>query len=172
VSIAWPPTERSEKWEVRIEPPDGSPRANGPVNAPARVPRLRAHLRCETQPGASAHPLAAGRESAGERPCQRAGKGPVALCAPSVRNAAGGFRPSAEPPDGSPRANGPVNALAKGPWRCAHLRCETPPGASARPLSRRTGVRGRTALPTRWQRARGVVRTFGAKRSRGLPPIR
>ncbi len=61
-----------------------------------RRPWQRAHLRCESQPGASAHPLAfpaAGRQSAGKGRCKHDGKRPSAARAPSVRNRSRGLPP-------------------------------------------------------------------------------
>jgi hypothetical protein len=119
--------------------PDGSPRANGTADANEYGTWQSAHLWCETQLGASALPLAvpaAGRQSAGKRYCKRKRIRHLAERAPSVRNTAGGFRPS------------------------------------ARRASRRTAVRGQTALQTQTNTALGRARTFGVKHSRGLPPIR
>ena len=132
-----------------FQPHGGSLRANGPANALANA-LDSAHLRCETQPGASAQPLsrmvqphgsAAWRQPAGKRP----------LPTPNQRHR-----------------------------QRAHLRCETQPGASAQPLSRMVQPHGSAA----WRQPAGKrpcqrptnaldsARTFGAKRSRGLPPNR
>jgi hypothetical protein len=148
----------------------------------------RAHLRCESQPGASAHPLcpsalpAAWRQPAGQRPFQRGSGGfasartfganrsrglpPIRYArplyqppggslranatvnaaaaalparAPSVRIAAGGFRPSAMPIRFTSRLAAacgptPLSTRQQRPWQRVHLRCETQPGASAQPL--------------------------------------
>ena len=157
--------------------------------------RQCAHLRCESQPGASARPLvfpAAWRQPAGEGPCKRDCRRTLAARAPSVRNAAGGFRPTAltpsrlaaacgqtalqtrlpmhtgsartfgakrsrglppnrsysQPHGGSLRANGTANATADAPWQRAHLRCETQPGAAARPL----------VFPAAWRQPAGKRR--------------
>ncbi|MFM7040501.1 MAG: hypothetical protein ACKO2L_22570, partial [Planctomycetaceae bacterium] len=80
------------------QPHGGSLRAKGPADATADGPWQRAHLRCEMQPGASARPLvfpAAWRQPAGEGCCQRDCRRTQAARAPAVRNAAGGFRPTA-----------------------------------------------------------------------------
>jgi hypothetical protein len=65
---------------------------------------------------------------------QPAGKVHQQPRAPAVRNTAGGCRPTAQPQDGSPRANGPDNATPNALKQRAHLRCESQPGAAARPL--------------------------------------
>ena len=44
-------------FRLPCQPPDGSPRANGTANANEYGTWQSAHLRCETQPGASALPL-------------------------------------------------------------------------------------------------------------------
>jgi hypothetical protein len=159
-----------------IEPPGASLRAKGTCKRERNAPSLRAHLRCKSQPGASAQPLYkppggslranatvnaapaalpartfGAKHSRGlppnrfisrlaaacgqtrlstrqQRPCLRA---------PSVRNTAGGFRPTALPaawrqPAGKRDCQRGSSGLA-----CAHLRCETQPGASAQPLMSR-----------------------------------
>jgi len=153
---------------------------------PRHRPRQRAHLRWETPPGASAQPLSRmlSRMAAacGQTAAATAPSTPTPARAPSVRNAAGGFRPTAQPhasaawrqPAGKRPCHRPVNALASArtfgakhsrglppnrsgacfsrmaaacgqtalpplrqrPRQRAHLRCETPPVASAQPLSR------------------------------------
>jgi hypothetical protein len=125
------------------EPPGGSLRANAPVNAAAAA---------------------------------------LAACAPSVRITAGGFRPSAMPIRFTSRlaaACGPTPLSTRQRRLCqrAHLRCESQPGASAHPLCP-------SALPAAWRQPAGQrdcqrgsgglasARTFGANRSRGLPPVR
>ncbi|MFM7038875.1 MAG: hypothetical protein ACKO2L_14265, partial [Planctomycetaceae bacterium] len=119
------PPIRSAAWR--------QPAGKRPLPTSRQRARQRGHLRCKTQPGASAHPLsrmaaACGQTAPADVPPTRS-----PARAPSVRNTAGGFRPSAQPHGGSLRANGLCH-------RCT------------------------IALAS--------AGTFGAKRSRGLPPNR
>ncbi|MFM7038134.1 MAG: hypothetical protein ACKO2L_10460, partial [Planctomycetaceae bacterium] len=115
---------------------------------------------------------AAWRKPAGKRPLstpqQRTRKR-----APSVRNAAGGFRPTADQPHGgSLRANGPCkrpnNALASertfGAKRSRGLPPNRCSAAWRKPAGKRPCQRPSNALTG--------ARTCGAKRSRELPPYR
>jgi hypothetical protein len=63
-----------------------------------------------------------------------------------------GFQRTSRPLGGSPRANGPADAMAAHLPRARTFGAKSQPGASARPLS--------------------CARTFGAKHNRGLPPVR
>jgi len=110
---------------------------------PRQRPRQRAHLRCETQPGASAQPLRRmlqphGGSLRANGPAT-APSTPSPARAPSVRNAAGGFRPAAQPHaqphGGSLRANGrchrSVNAHASARTFGAKHSRGLPPNRSA-----------------------------------------
>jgi hypothetical protein len=79
---------------------------------------------------------------------QPAGKVHQQPRAPAVRNTAGGCRPTAQPQDGSPRANGPDNATPNALKQRAHLRCESQPGAAARPLMTVAATCGRRTPQT------------------------
>ena len=110
---------------------------------------------------------------------------PLPACAPSVRNTAGGFRPTARNLSRMAAACGqpaPPTRRQR-PFQRAHLRCGTQPGASAQPLSR-VAVAQWLATSAAWRQPAGnrprhratsalsSARTFGAEHSRGLPPNR
>jgi len=166
----------------RYQPHGGSLRAKGPANE-RPTPCERAHLRCETSPGASALPLlqpqsAAWRQPAGEGRCRR-----LASALASARTFGAkhrrGLPPNRcynrnQPHGGSLRAKGPANERPT-PCQRAHLRCETSPGASAQPLSRLSAAWRQPAGKRPCHRPANALdsaRTFGAKHSRGLPPDR
>jgi len=137
---------------------------------PRQRPHQRAHLRCETQPGASAQPLTQphGGSLRANAPAY-APPTPSPARAPSVRNAAGGSRPTADTaawrqPAGKRPANAPP----------------TPSAARAPSVRNTAGGFRPTAGTAAWRQpagkrpanALGSARTFGAKHSRGLPPNR
>ncbi|MFM7037954.1 MAG: hypothetical protein ACKO2L_09530, partial [Planctomycetaceae bacterium] len=137
----------------------------------------------ETQLGASAQPLSRipSRLAAacGQTAFANVPPTPLPARAPAVRNTAGGFRPAAQPHSqphgGSLRANGLANVPpAPSPARAPAVRNAA--GGfrpTAQPHSQPHGGSLRAkGLCQRAPTPLASARTFGAKRSRGLPPSR
>jgi len=185
------------------------------LQTPRQRTRQRGHLRCETQPGASAQPLSKphGGSLRAKGHCKRPanalasartfgvkhsrGLPPnryqsrmAAACgqkdtanappthsparAPSVRNTAGGFRPTAiKAAWRQPAGKRTLQTLRQCTRQRVHLRCETQPGAPAQPLSKPHGGSLRAKGHCKHSaNALASARTFGVKHSRGLPPNR
>ncbi|MFM7039523.1 MAG: hypothetical protein ACKO2L_17560, partial [Planctomycetaceae bacterium] len=138
------PPNRSAAWFSRMAAACGQTA----LQTRSQCPRQCAHLRCETQPGASAQPLSRmvqphGGSLRANGPAT-APPTPLPARAPLVRNTAGGFRPTAQlhgsaawrQPAGKEPCHRAANALASaGTFGVEHSR-GLPPNRSAAWFSR------------------------------------
>jgi len=160
------------------QPHGGSLRAKGPATVHQR-PRQRAHLWCETQPGASAQPLAtsaAWRQPAGKEPCHRPTNAFASVRTFGAKHSRGlpPNRSQPQPHGGSLRAKDSCqrhdNAFASARTFGAKHSRGLPPNRS-QPQPHGGSLRAKSPCQ-RPNNALTSARTFGAKHSRGLPPDR